>query len=288
MDKIPPAGIYGLLGYPVRHSFSPAMHNAAFKACGINAKYSLFETNPDELDYFLARLDQKNILGLNVTIPYKEKILDFVRLDSSSAYLRQIRAVNTIVNENGGWKGFNTDIPGFSQHLKENLDPLGKKVAILGAGGAARAVTYVLANSETEEIAIFDIDKSKSNNVTGMIKGLFPDLRIYVVDNIEGLDLRRKDLLINTTPVGMKESDPCLVTAGMLHKGLFIYDLIYNPPETKLLKLAREKGCHTANGLGMLLYQGMRAFEIWTGQAAPKQVMLQALSEQLQKRNSHA
>ncbi|TRZ94902.1 shikimate dehydrogenase [bacterium] len=282
MDKISPAGIYGLLGYPVRHSFSPAMHNAAFKACAINAKYNLFETKPEELDYFLARLDQENILGLNVTIPYKEKILDFVRLDSASFYLRQIRAVNTIVNENGVWKGFNTDIPGFSKHLREGFNPLGKKVAILGAGGAARSVVYVLANSQAEEIAIFDIDKGKASNVTGMIKGLFPDLRIYVVDNIEGLGLKRKDLLVNTTPVGMKESDPCLLSPGMIHENLFVYDLIYNPPETKLLRLARENGCRISNGLGMLLYQGMLAFEIWAGQTAPKEVMQQALLKQLQ------
>jgi shikimate dehydrogenase len=281
MDKMPPAGIYGLLGYPVKHSFSPAMHNAAFKACGINAKYILFETKPEELDYFLARLDQKNILGLNVTIPYKEKILDFVRLDADSFYLGQIRAVNTILNENGVWKGFNTDILGFSRHLREEFNPFSKKAAVLGAGGAARAVVYVLANLQAEEITIFDIDRSKACNVTKMIKDLFPGPRVCVVDNIEGLDLKRKDLLVNTTPVGMKESDACLLSSEMIHENLFVYDLIYNPPETKLLKLAKEKGCHTANGLGMLLYQGMRAFEIWTGQTAPKEVMQQALLQQL-------
>jgi shikimate dehydrogenase len=282
MDKKSPARIYGILGFPAKHSLSPAMHNAAFRARKINAEYKLFEVEPEELDYFLDKLDKNDIQGLNITVPYKEKILDFVTLDSESFYLKQIKAVNTIVKKDNIWKGFNTDIPGFSKHLKEHFDPTNKKVAILGAGGAGRAVAYVLADSGAKEIAIFDIDKSKSKNVTDMIKGLFPNSGISSVDNIAQLDLKGKDLLVNATPIGLKESDSCLVSAGMLHKSLFVYDLIYNPPETKLLKIAKEQGATVSNGLGMLLYQGMLSFQIWTGQEAPREVMERALLQALQ------
>jgi len=279
--------IYGVLGYPVKHSFSPAMHNAAFSALKINAKYESFEVKPDDLEGFLEKLTERNIIGLNITVPYKEKMLDFASLDSESFYLRQIKAVNTIVIRNGEWKGFNTDIPGFSRHLKENFDPANKKIAILGAGGGARAVAYILAQSNAKEIAIFDIDEKKSKDIANLIRDLFPGFKIFHVENIKKLDIQNKDLLVNATPIGLKETDPCLVEEEMLHKNLFVYDLIYNPAETKLLTLAKHIGAKTANGLGMLLYQGMLSFKIWTGQDAPQDIMWQALQGELNARNSN-
>ena len=273
--------IYGVLGYPVKHSFSPAMHNAAFSALKINAKYESFEVKPGELEDFFEKSAGRNIIGLNITVPYKEKMIDFASLDSESFYLRQIKAVNTIVIRNGEWKGFNTDIPGFSKHLKENFDPANKKAAILGAGGGARAVAYILAKSNAKEIAIFDIDEKKSRDVANLIRDLCPSFPIFHVENIKKLDIQNKDLLVNATPIGLKETDPCLVEEEMLHKNLFVYDLIYNPAETKLLALAKHIGAKTANGLGMLLYQGMLSFKIWTGQDAPQEVMWQALQGEL-------
>jgi shikimate dehydrogenase len=275
--------IYGVLGYPAKHSLSPLMHNAAFRAQNINAEYRIFEIKLQDLDYFLSGLDKENISGLNITVPYKEKILEFVKLDLESFYLKQIKAVNTIVNKDGIWKGFNTDIPGFLKHLKEQFDPVNKKAAILGAGGAARAVTYALANSAAAEIAVFDMDRLKTKNVVSMIKEIFPNFQIFGVDNIEQLNLKNKDLLVNATPIGMKESDPCLVSEVMLHKNLFVYDLIYNPPETKLLSLAKKSGAKTSNGLGMLLYQGALSFEHFTGKPAPVEVMKKALEEGVKK-----
>ena len=281
MDKQPSLKIYGLVGYPVKHSLSPLMHNAAFQALKINAKYLLFEKRPQDLEDFLHSLAKENIYGLNITIPYKEKILDFVSLDKESFYLRQIKAVNTIVLENGIWKGFNTDIPGFSKDLKENIDPTNKRVAILGAGGGARAVAYVLANAGAREISIYDIDKKKSKEVANMIKSLFMNFRISSVDDIGQLDINQKDLLINATPIGLKDTDPCLIKEEMLHKDLFVYDLIYNPGETKLLLLAKKRGVRTSNGLKMLLYQGMLSFSIWTNKDAPQEVMWQAIRREL-------
>lgn len=274
-----PPEIYGLIGYPVQHSLSPAMHNAAFKYLNINAEYRLFEVKPDELNDFLNSLSSRNIRGLNVTIPYKEKVLDFVKLDEGSFYLRQIKAVNTIVLKDDVWMGFNTDIPGFQKDIKEKIAITDKRVAILGAGGAARAAAFVIAKLGAKDIFIYDIDKTKSFGLTELIKDLFPGLDIRSVDSIEQLNIKEKDLLINATPVGLKETDHCLIKLDMLHKNLFVYDLIYNPVETKLLSLAKEAGAQTSNGLFMLLYQGMLSFEIWTGQKAPKEVMWQALKK---------
>lgn len=295
MSKKNPTKIYGLVGYPVKHSFSPAMHNAAFRALEINAEYRLFEVRPEELEAFLGgdiivkdidgnEINQKDIAGLNVTIPHKEKILDFVLLDLKSFYLREIKAVNTIVKKEGKWKGFNTDIPGFSKDLKEKgIELADKKIAILGAGGAGRAVAYVIAKSKAEEISIYDIDKVKSNNVVQLITDLSPGFKINAVDNIEQLNIINKDLLINATPVGLNDNDPCLVSQDDLHEGLFVYDLIYNPPETKLLKIAKQKGARTFNGLGMLLYQGILSFKIWTDINPPQKIMQEALERELKK-----
>lgn len=273
--------IYGIIGYPVKHSLSPAMHNAAFRALGIDAEYKLFEVKPDELQSFLKDLGKNNILGLNVTIPHKENVFEFASLDSDNSYLRQIGAINTIVNRNGKWFGYNTDISGFARHIKENFDPANKKVAIVGAGGAARAVSFALVKSAAKEISIFDIDKSKSENISKMVKSLAADFPIYVAKSIEDLKINNKDLLINATPLGLKPADNLPVEEKMLHRDLFVYDLIYNPAETRLLKLAIKSGAKTSNGLGMLLYQGMQSFEIWTGSLAPKEVMQKALVEAL-------
>jgi shikimate dehydrogenase len=272
-----PKKVYGLIGYPLGHSLSPKMHNAAFKALGIDAEYKLFSLAPQYFDDFLTHLNNSGISGLNVTVPYKEKVLDFVELNSELLYLRKVQAVNTMLFEDGVWWGFNTDILGFSRHLKENFKPLMRKAAILGAGGAARAVAYVLGKEKAAEIVMFDIDNAKSTATVEMVKSIFPQIKISAVNSVEKLDIGNKDLLINATPVGLKAADPVLVSESMLHKDLFVYDLIYNPAETKLLELAGKAGARTCNGLGMLLYQGALSFEIWTGKKAPEELMRLAL-----------
>ena len=275
--------IYGLLGYPLGHSLSPLMHNAALRALKINAEYKLFALPPQKLGDFLRDSLQSNIRGLNVTIPYKEKVLDLCLLDENSAYLKQVKAVNTLVKTDGLWKAFNTDIAGFSRHLKEHFSPFNKKAAILGAGGAARAVAYVLANSGVKEMVIFDIDRAKSQGIVNMICSLFPGFPVLTVDSIGELNIRQKDLLINATPIGLKKTDPSLVKREMLHKNLFVYDLIYNPAQTKLLTLAGQAGAKFTNGLGMLLYQGALSFEYFTGKKAPLGLMRRALIKGVKK-----
>jgi len=289
MDTEPKKKIYGLLGYPVKHSFSPAMHTEAFRVLNINAEYKPFEIKPEELDGFLHSLREQNIYGLNVTVPYKEQILDFVKFDKSSipaSYAERIGAVNTMAFKDNSWYGFNTDIAGFMQHLVvdniDNIAVIGKRAAILGAGGAGRAVAYALAELKAAEIVIFDLDIKKAENVVKMIKDKCKNSNnIKVAVSNADLNIRDKDIFVNATMVGMKETDPCVIEEDMLHKNLFVYDLIYNPVETKLIKLAKKAGLKYANGLKMLLYQGMLSFEIWMGERAPQEVMWQALQKEL-------
>ena len=278
--------IYGLVGYPIEHSFSPLMHNAAFKKLNIPGEYHLFQKEPEEVESFLRRMENENIWGLNVTIPYKEKVLDFgcIELDKTACYAREIKAINTIVRRGKDLKGFNTDVAGFLRHLnKLNFNPLNKRVAILGAGGAGKAVAYAVAKKGVSQIAIFDIDKERGESVSLMLGELFPELNISTVERIEQLDMINKDLLINATPIGLAKDDPCLIEDSILHEDLFVYDLIYNPSPTKLLSLAKNKGLRCSDGLGMLVYQGAFSFIYFTGTLIPYAKIVEAMWEAIDK-----
>lgn len=283
MKRQNPFVTYGILGYPAKHSLSPVMHNAAFRALKINAEYKIFELRPEDLESFFSSIFKKNIYGLNITIPYKERIMSF--LDSISKEVELIGAVNTIKIDHNRLEGFNTDGEGFLRHLVEGLgfNPEGATIAILGAGGAAKAVSFYLSKAKPQKIAIYDIDKTKTVTLTKRLKENFNNIEFKIANSIEELNIMRADLLINATAIGMKEADPCLVDGRFIHKKLLVYDLIYNPQKTKLIMQAKEKGASVSNGLGMLLYQGMLSFERWTGKKAPQQIMWQALQGELQK-----
>jgi shikimate dehydrogenase len=257
------------------------MHNAAFASVGINACYKLFSLKENELQGFMRSLRENRICGLNVTVPYKEKVIPY--LDKLSEGAELIGAVNTIRVLDDRLVGFNTDSEGFYRHLSEGLqfNPQGKRIILLGAGGAAKAVCFSLAKARPGCLYIYDIDKTKTRDLLKRIKKNFQDIRVEFVESIGDLRIDTADLLINATPVGMKETDPCLINKDFLHKDLLVYDLVYNPPETKLLRAARRKGARTSNGLGMLLYQGVLSFEIWTGLKAPVEVMHRALESLL-------
>lgn len=283
MPKKSSIRIFGVLGFPVKHSLSPAMHNAAFSHLKIKASYKKFEVRPDDLRIFLKSLSVKKISGLNVTIPHKENILRYLKGYKTST-ADAIGAVNTVlVDKEGRLKGYNTDYLGFSRHLVElKLKP--KKIAVIGAGGAAKAVCFSLAKKGAREIFIYDIDKYKSISLMQRFQDGFPGCKFIAVDSVGGLLLGGKDLLVNASPVGMKPQDPCLITPAMLPQGIFVYDLIYNPAETKLLQLAKQKGLRYANGLGMLLYQGAESFNLWMKpKKAPLVVMSVALAKALRK-----
>ncbi|MCF7874995.1 MAG: shikimate dehydrogenase [Candidatus Omnitrophica bacterium] len=252
----------GLIGYPIKHSLSPKMHNAAFREFNLPYRYCLYPLKIDEFNNFNGFLDKEKIKGLNVTVPYKEKILTY--LDSKSDSAAAIGAVNTIVKKDKKIKGFNTDFLGFSKHLKEITSLSGLRVALLGAGGAAKAVVYSLIKEKVAAISLFDIDLEKGKGLVCKSKkwaeACKSDIAINQVENREELDILNKDLLINATPVGLKKDDPLLVDKNFLHKDLIVYDLIYNPARTKLLAAAEEKGLRFSNGLGMLIYQGAESF----------------------------
>ncbi|MCX5666084.1 MAG: shikimate dehydrogenase [Candidatus Omnitrophica bacterium] len=275
---------YGLVGHPVGHSLSPAMQNAAFKALKIDAEYKLFDVEPADLEKFLKNLVKNNIAGVNVTIPHKVKAKEFIEANGVlNEHAQKLGAVNTIKIVGGKLTGFNTDGPGFYRSLIEDLrfEPEGKNVFVLGAGGAARSIVMYLGNGP-KEIFVTDIDDCMVEELRRHFEKHYDHRKFKAVykDNFkESLDA--SDLLVQATPLGMHDDDPSPIDPGLLHPGLRIYDLVYNRPATKLVEEASRMKLHAMTGLGMLLYQGAIAFEIWTVKKAPIEVMRKALKEAL-------
>ena len=272
---------YGIIGYPVKHSLSPTMHNATFKALGIDAVYESFEVKPQDLEKAIKDLAESGVCGFNVTIPHKTACMKF--LDSIDKDAERIGAVNTVDIKNKKLFGYNTDGPGFLRSLKEDLGfaPEGKNIFIIGAGGAARAVVCALAKIGAGSITIVDKVKEKAIELSGMRSAGCPLNHIDYEESWQPF-ARQAQLLVNASPVGMKDSDPVPIDTDLLHNGLVVFDLVYNR-ETDLIKAARKKGLKACAGLGMLLYQGVEAFEIWTGRKAPVEIMRQALTQNRQK-----
>ena len=282
--------IYGLIGHPVRHSLSPAMQNAAFQALGIDADYLLYDVEPERLETFLNNAKTNNICGLNVTIPHKIHAKEYLeRKGTLDENARRLGAVNTIkIAEDGTLCGYNTDGPGFYRSLIEDLkfEPEGKSVFVMGAGGAARACVMYLGNGP-KKIFVSDIDKTKTEDLQAHYKKYFDANRLVITEEADfKKDLKVCELLINATPVGMNESDPSPVDPSLLHYGLSIYDLVYNRPATELVRIANSLKLHAVTGVGMLLYQGAIAFEIWTGANAPVNIMRRALKDALKSQGT--
>jgi len=277
---------YGLIGHPVGHSLSPAMHNAAFKALKINAEYKLFDVLPEDMEAFLKRLPQAGISGVNVTIPHKIKAKEYIEKNGVlNENARRLGAVNTIRVEKDKLFGFNTDGPGFYRSLVEDLkfEPEGKTIFVLGAGGAARAIIMYLGNGP-KKIYVTDLYDSE----TAELKKHYD--KFYNWNKLEVMkkggfekDLNSADLLIQATPIGMRDDDPSPIDVSLLHPKLRVYDLVYNRPATKLVREAAKRKLHATTGLGMLLYQGAIAFELWTKKKAPIEVMRRALKEALKR-----
>lgn len=273
---------YGIIGHPISHSLSPAMQNAAFRASEIDAEYEPFDVAPADLEEFLNGIGKKKIAGLNVTIPHKIAAKDYIeRRGSLDDNARRLGAVNTIKAAGAKLKGYNTDGPGFYRSLVEDLkfEPEGRRIFILGAGGAATAIAMYLGNGP-KEIIISDIDDSRCESLKSHYKKYYDGDRLRIARDIEGA-LKGAELLINATPIGMRESDPSPIDKSLLRPGLKVYDLVYNMPATALVREAAKAKLHAVTGLGMLLYQGAITFEIWTGKIAPVDVMRKALKEAL-------
>ncbi|MDP8266135.1 MAG: shikimate dehydrogenase [Candidatus Aceula meridiana] len=279
---------YGLIGFPLGHSLSPVMHNTAFKALGLQATYKLLPLQEDHLDHFFQELkkEESPIFGLNVTVPYKEAVISY--LDSLNPYAQKVKAVNTIViDKDRKLIGLNTDGPGFLAHFTElGVNIKDKRVAILGAGGAARAVlsTLCMIPERPKLIKIFDSEREKAETLVQELRENLDLSIVEIAQSIDDLNIELSDILINATPIGLKTSDPALIEEELLHPNMFVYDLVYNPAETKLLKMAAVRGAKTSNGLGMLFYQGVLAFQHWAEIELPDEIkdkMKQALVDRL-------
>jgi shikimate dehydrogenase len=276
--------IFGIFGHPVEHSFSPGMHNAAFAAIGLDGCYVPFAVHPDDLGNAVKAIVPLGLCGLNITIPHKEKVIPF--LDDLTDDARLIGAVNTIEVRDEKLIGHNTDGKGFLRSLREETGfrPRGKTFLMIGSGGASRAVCFELALAGAGNILLHDIDRDKAGK-------LGHDIRSATATRVTETDassLRTlapdADCIINATPLGLKKSDPLPLSRDLIRKGQLVCDLVYNPPDTQLLRTARTRGAKTLRGIGMLLYQGVIAFEIWTGKKAPVSVMKRALARQMRDR----
>ena len=278
--------IYGLIGNPLGHSLSPIIHNTAFKELDVEAEYVLFQLTKEELEPFFKDLHTADspVFGLNVTIPHKENVIPL--LNAVDPFAVKVGAVNTIViTKDRKLIGYNTDGPGFLAHLTDiGFNPGGKRVAIIGAGGAARALISVfsLIMDRPESVLLYDIDQAKAERLVVDLGKRLDTHHVKVVKNIDDLNIELADLLINATPVGMKDTDPELVGADHLHAHLTVYDLVYNPAETALLKMAKARGAKPVNGLKMLYYQGVLAFQHWAETQIPERVK-QRMWEELEK-----
>ncbi len=258
------------MGYPVKHSVSPAMHNAAFKALGIEAVYARFEVKPENVEMALKGAKALGIKGLNVTIPHKEEVLKFSKPDELTA---KIGAANTLKIEEEVL-AYNTDAYGAIKALeKAGVGVSGKVALIVGAGGVARAIAFALVDRGAT-VVITNRTEQRGLKLT-------QDVRKYgecVFVPMNDLENVKFDILINATPVGMSGYMPgkLPVDERIVREGIVVFDTVYNPMETALIRLAKMRGCKVVYGIDMLVYQGAKSFEIWTGVTPPIDVMKKA------------
>jgi shikimate dehydrogenase len=266
---------YCIIGDPVSHSLSPAMHNAAFKSLSMDDVYIAYKVSPNELESSVESLRSVKISGFNVTIPHKTAVLQY--LDEVDLLSRKAGAVNTVATINGRFKGFNTDIQGFLQPiLTRNIDLRGLSVLLFGAGGSARAVVTSLSNVDgISKLVVANRTYSKSLELAkqAQLQGLTSSVSMIEEAKIMA---KRFDLIVNTTSVGL-QSNESLLDSEDIDGGSIVYDLVYRPVVTKLLENARKSGARIIYGYEMLLEQGAQAFEIWTGLKAPISAMKKAL-----------
>ncbi|WP_061086601.1 MULTISPECIES: shikimate dehydrogenase [Heyndrickxia] len=256
--------LYGVIGDPIAHSLSPAMHNEAFRALGIDADYHAFHVTPENLEAAVNGMKAIGVAGFNVTIPHKQAIMPY--LDEIDLLAETIGAVNTVVRTPHGWAGYNTDGPGFMQALKEESGRVisGEKVLVIGAGGAARAIYYTLCREGAVTVDLCNRTVKKAEEMRD--ESPFPcPSKVLTLKEAEE-QLGEYTLIVQTTSIGMHpdtEAQP--LSVRHLKPGAFVSDIIYNPFETKFLNEAKKRGARVQNGLGMFIYQGAIAFEKWTG-----------------------
>jgi shikimate dehydrogenase len=264
--------IVGLIGNPVEHSLSPAMHNAAFKELNLNYVYLPFKVSNDNLKNVIAGADSLNIKGLNVTIPHKINIIPY--LDEIDPIAKLIGAVNTIDLKNK--KGYNTDGIGALKAIEEVTSFKNKKIVITGAGGSARAISFQVASEDIDNLVIINRNVDKAKSLSEDILKSSENISYNSLNNLKD-ELSDADIFIDTTPLGLNPSDKPIATSNILHEDLIVNDIVYNPIKTPLLKEAEIANSKTISGIKMLLYQGAESFKIWTGITPPLDVMEDAI-----------
>ena len=272
--------IVGLIGHPVEHSFSPPMHNAAFDALNMDYAYVAFDVNPNDLKSAIEGAESLNIKGFNVTIPHKVDVMQY--LDELDEVARLIGAVNTIDFKN--LKGYNTDGIGAVKAIEEVTSIKNKNVIVAGAGGASRAISFYIAKYGAESLTILNRNEAKAESLASDVSdsGLIGEVASDSINAI-GNYMESADVLIDTTPLGMHPNinDEPIVKADMMDEDLVVFDAVYNPNETVLIKEAIKANAKPVYGIKMLLYQGAESFKIWTGKTAPVDVMEKALRNTL-------
>ncbi|MGB5925726.1 MAG: shikimate dehydrogenase [Dehalococcoidia bacterium] len=286
----------GLIGYPLRHSVSPYFQQAALDHYQLDIRYEAWETTPAELPDIVRNLRKPQNIGANVTVPYKEAVLPL--LDGIDDLASSIGAVNTIVKKDDRLLGSNTDAYGFAEALDKegHFDPEGKQVIMLGAGGVARAVTFVLVQRKVASLGItdgiFERASALTENLVRYVKeaspssrGSEPDITAFQWKNLSSAKtLNNCDLILHCTTIGMKDSPQegqSPLSREVIPKNVLVYDVVYNPWLTPLLRLAQKAGANILGGLPMLVYQGAASFKLWTGREAPVDIMLKRAKEML-------
>lgn len=272
--------IVGLIGHPVEHSFSPPMHNAAFAELEMDYAYVAFDVNPADLKSAVEGAGALGIRGLNVTIPHKIEVM--AHLDEIDEVAGLIGAVNTIDFKD--MKGYNTDGIGAVRAIEEVTPIRNRNVVVAGAGGASRAISFYIAKYGADKLTILNRNVERAGALAGDVSdsGLIDDVRAGSISEISAC-LEDADILIDTTPLGMHphfDDEPVAVASDM-HENLAVFDAVYNPNETVLIKEAIKAGAKPVYGIKMLLYQGAESFRIWTGKEAPVDVMEAALKKTL-------
>lgn len=276
--------IVGLLGYPLGHSLSPQMQNAAFEDCSINSIYIPIEVKPEDLGTVVRGISKMNFDGFNVTIPHKVEIMKY--LDEIDEYAKLIGAVNTVAIKDGRLIGYNTDGIGFKRSFEENTKETveGKSVFILGAGGASRAISMTLAMNNAKKIYICNRTYEKAVNLSNDIKSKAGSLSEAVPMECDEMKRAIADshVLINATSIGMYPNiQDSPLDKSLLNRNLIVCDAVYNPRKTRLLQYAEELGCKIVPGIYMLVYQGVESFELWTDIKAPVDIMFNAVKQSL-------
>lgn len=275
--------IYGIFGHPVSHSLSPDMHNRAFEKLGIDSVYVAFDIKPGTVGEAVQALKTLGIRGINITIPHKQSVMEY--LDEIDRDARLVGAVNTVNNDGDTLRGYNTDVAGFLRALKEDLGvtPENKKVVLAGAGGAARAVIAALGSNGAAEIVLLNRTLARAQNLVSEFRSHFGDtcLRCFSLEDKDSIkrEFSDADILVNSSSAGMKGSEPLDLPLAQLPAGCCVYDLVYEPLITPLIRDSRKAGLNSESGLGMLLFQGVEAFEIWTGRKAPVEEMRRVLAD---------